>query len=128
MASSGRKRRFLVCGTLNVLLTNLFLQGLLLVASTGLATFLSQLLNVSIGFLLYGKGVFRVDRLQKRAAFAYGLLALLLWWANWAGISVLVGFGCARNLAALLLVPALAALSYAAQKLVVFRSHASSAC
>jgi hypothetical protein len=123
MAGPGRKRRFLLFGAVNVLITNLALQGLLLVASTGFATFLSQLLNVSIGFVLYGKGVFRVDRLQRRSAFAYGLLALLLWWVNWAGISVLVGLGCARHLAALLLVPALAVLSYAAQKLVVFRSN-----
>ena len=119
--TSGRKRRFLGYGALNVLLTNLALQGLLLVAHTGLATFLSQLLNVGLGFVLYGKRVFRVERLQKRSALSYGLLALLLWWCNWAGISLLSGWGLQRNLAALLLVPLLAALSYTAQKLVVFR-------
>jgi hypothetical protein len=121
---SGRKRRFLGYGALNVLLTNLVLQGLLLVLNTGLATLLSQLLNVGLGFVLYGKRVFRVERLQKRAAFRYLLLALLLWWANWAGIAALVSSGLQRNLAALLLVPLLAALSYSVQKLVVFRDSA----
>jgi len=58
--SPGRKRRFLGYGAFNVLLTNLALQALLLVAHTGLATFLSQLLNVALGFVLYGKKVFRV--------------------------------------------------------------------
>jgi hypothetical protein len=120
----GRKRRFLGYGALNVLLTNLVLQGLLLVLNTGLATLLSQLLNVGLGFVLYGKRVFRVERLQKRAAFRYLLLALLLWWANWAGIAALVSSGLQRNLAALLLVPLLAALSYSVQKLVVFRDSA----
>ena len=121
---SGRKRRFLGYGALNVLLTNLVLQGLLLVLNTGLATLLSQLLNVGLGFVLYGKRVFRVERLLKRAAFRYLLLALLLWWANWAGIAALVSSGLQRNLAALLLVPLLAALSYSVQKLVVFRDSA----
>jgi len=118
---SGRKRRFLGYGALNVLATNLVLQGLLLVLGTGLATFLSQLLNVGLGFVLYGKRVFRVDRLQKRAALAYALMALALWWCNWAGISLLAGWGLSRNLAALLLIPVLAALSYTVQKLVIFR-------
>jgi hypothetical protein len=104
--TSGRKRRFLGYGALNVLLTNLVLQLLLLVLHTGLATLLK---------------VFRVERLQKRAALRYGLLALLLWWANWAGITGLAGWGLQRNLAALALVPLLAALSYVLQKAVVFR-------
>ena len=118
---SGRKRRFLGYGALNVLATNLVLQGLLLVMATGLATFLSQLLNVGLGFVLYGKRVFRVERLQKRSALSYALMALGLWWCNWAGISLLAGWGLSRNLAALLLIPVLAALSYTVQKLVVFR-------
>ena len=121
LKGSGRKRRFLGYGALNVLLTNLVLQVLLLVLATGLATFLSQLLNVGLGFVLYGKRVFRVERLQKRSAFAYVLMALVLWWCNWAGISFLSGWGLSRNLAALSLIPVLAALSYTVQKLVVFR-------
>ena len=118
---SGRKRRFLGYGALNVLATNLVLQALLLVLGTGLATFLSQLLNVGLGFVLYGKRVFRVERLQKRSALSYALMALGLWWFNWAGISLLAGWALSRNLAALLLIPVLAALSYTVQKLVVFR-------
>ena len=121
LKGSGRKRRFLGYGALNVLLTNLVLQLLLLVLGTGLATFLSQVLNVGLGFVLYGKRVFRVERLQKRSALAYALMALVLWWCNWAGISRLAHAGFSRNLAAFLLIPVLAALSYTVQKLVVFR-------
>ena len=121
LKGSGRKRRFLGYGALNVLVTNLVLQLLLLVAGTGLATLLSQVVNVSLGFVLYGKRVFRVERLQKRSAASYLLMAVLLWWGNWAGISALSGWGVSRNLAALLLIPVLAAASYTLQKLVVFR-------
>ena len=121
LKGSGRQRRFLGYGALNVLATNVVLQGLLLVMGTGLATFLSQLLNVGLGFVVYGKRVFRVERLQKRSALSYALMALCLWWCNWAGISVLAGWGLSRNFAAFLLIPVLAALSYTVQKLVVFR-------
>jgi putative flippase GtrA len=123
-ASVGRKRRFLGYGALNVLLTNLFLQVLLLAVPIGLATMLSQAFNVVLGFFVYGKHVFRVDRLRKRAAVRYGLLAVLLWWSNWVGISLSVQYGLSRNLAALFLIPILAALSYVAQKFLVFpQSH-----
>ena len=121
---SGRKRRFLGYGALNVLATNLVLQSLLLVMDTGWATFLSQLLNVGLGFLLYGKRVFRVERLRKRSALIYAVMALLLWWCNWAGIDWLAVFGLTRNLAAFLLIPVLAAVSYTVQKLVIFRNSA----
>ena len=121
LKGSGRKRRFLGYGALNVLATNVALQGLLLVMGTGLATFLSQLLNVGLGFVLYGKRVFRVERLQKRSALSYALMALFMWWCNWAGIDWLAGLGLTRNLAAVMLIPVLAALSYAVQKLVIFR-------
>ena len=127
LKGTGRKRRFLGYGALNVLVTNLVLQGLLLVAGTGLATLLSQSVNVALGFVLYGKKVFRVDRLQKRSAARYLLMALLLWWANWAGISGLAAWGLSRNLAALLLIPVLAAASYTLQKLVVFRQPPTAA-
>ena len=121
LKATGRKRRFLGYGALNVLVTNSVLQLLLLVAGTGLATLLSQVVNVSLGFVLYGKKVFRVERLQKRSAASYLLMAVLLWWGNWIGISALSGWGLSRNLAALLLIPVLAAVSYTLQKLVVFR-------
>ena len=121
LKGSGRKRRFLGYGALNVLATNVVLQGLLLVVGTGLATFLSQLLNVGLGFVLYGKRVFRVERLQKRSALSYAVMALCLWWCNWAGIDCLAGLGLTRNLAALILIPVLAAFSYAVQKLFIFR-------
>lgn len=120
-SSTGRKRRFLAYGVVNLLLTNLVLQGLLLVVPTGLATLFSQLLNLGLGFVLYGKRVFRVTRLRKRSACHYTLLALLLWWANWAGIAALAAQGLQRNLAAVLLVPLLAVISYTIQKLLVFR-------
>lgn len=117
----GQKRRFLAFGLLNIAITNGLLQVLLAInLATGLATLLSQLLNVGLGYVLYGTRVFRVERLGQRSAVAYGGLALLLWWGNWAGITGLAGLGWSRRLAALALIPVLAAGSYLAQKHVVF--------
>jgi hypothetical protein len=123
ISSGGRKRRFLAYGAVNVLLTNLVLQALLVALHhIGLATFLSQLFNVSLGFVLYGKRVFRVERLQKRAAGKYALFAMVMWCLNWSGISALVVLGMQRNLAALFLIPLLAPISYTIQRLLVFRN------
>jgi putative flippase GtrA len=122
----GQKRRFLAFGLLNVAITNGLLQALLAFnLATGLATLLSQLCNVWLGYVLYGTQVFRVQRLQRRSAVAYGLLALLLWWANWAGIQVLAQLGWSRQVAALALITPLAALSYGAQKGLVFTEPTS---
>jgi len=117
---AGRKRRFLLFGVVNVLLTNGALLLLLHLVTIGLATFLSQLLNLVLGYWLYGKRVFRVERFALRSAGAYGGLAASLWLLNWLGIRLLSGAGLPRGWAALALVPLLAALSYGVQKTLVF--------
>lgn len=121
----GRKRRFLFYGLLNVALTNVLLQVLLRLLPIGLATLLSQLLNVGLGYVLYGKKVFRVRRFHAASAGAYGLMALGLWLINWAGIHQLSQWGMGRGVAALLLIPVLALISYGAQKNLVFRAEPS---
>jgi hypothetical protein len=117
---AGPKRRFVVFGALNVVLTNLLLQLLLLSQSIWSATLLSQAFNTCVGFYLYGKGVFRVSRLRIRSLCLYGMLAVFLWVANAAGIEWMGGWGVQANMAAMLMVPLLAGLSYTCQKYLVF--------
>ncbi|MBD2550361.1 GtrA family protein [Microcystis elabens FACHB-917] len=119
-APVGRRRRFLLFGAVNVAITNACLQLLLSLAPIGLATFCSQVVNFSLGYVLYGKGVFRVDRMGRRSAAAYGLVSILLWGVNWGGIALLSGLGLSSKLAALLLVPILPLISYALQLRFVF--------
>ena len=107
-------------GIANLLITNLVLQLALFLMPTPLATLLSQSVNVLLGFVLYGRYVFRVQQLRKRSAWRYLLLAVVLWWGNWLGINLIAGFGVTRNLAALFMVPLLATMSYLAQKRMVF--------
>lgn len=121
-AAHGRRRRFLAYGTLNVAITNACLQLLLLIAPIGLATLCSQLVNFSLGYVLYGRSVFRVA-LGRRSAAAYGLVTALLWGLNWGGILLLSVAGLGRNLAALLMVPILPLISYGLQRRYVFRQE-----
>ncbi len=121
--TSGKKRRFLFYGIINVIITNLVLQGLLLVTSTSLSTFLSQIVNVTLGFFLYGKLVFKVNSFKRVSAIQYASLAVLIWLINWSGISILTELGLSPNFSAVLLVPILAAFSYTAQKFLIFKIH-----
>jgi hypothetical protein len=117
----GLKRRFLLYGAVNVFVTNICLQGLLLLVPIALATMFSQLVNLGLGYVLYGKAVFRVARFTRRSAGAYAVLASLLWWLNWFGITVLVGHGFGKNLSAILMIPILPVISYSIQKALIFR-------
>jgi hypothetical protein len=93
----GQKRRFLAFGLVNVTCS-----------------------NAGLGYSLYGTQVFRVSRLDQCSASAYALLTMLLWFANWVGISSLVLLGCPRPTAAISLIPILATISYITQKYLIF--------
>tara|TARA_B100000212_G_C27301883_1_gene501850 strand:+ start:320 stop:550 length:231 start_codon:yes stop_codon:yes gene_type:complete len=63
LSSPGRKRLFLLYGIANFLITNSALHLLLLVIPIFLATIVSQITNLIIGFYLYGKKVFKMKNL-----------------------------------------------------------------
>ena len=56
------KRKFLVAGILNVLLTNIFLLTFLFLDLFGISisTFLSQLINMIFGYAIYSKFIFKL--------------------------------------------------------------------
>jgi putative flippase GtrA len=125
-SSSGRKRRFGAAGLANVLVTNLVLQLLLWMHSlpAWLCTLTSQLVNGGIGYVLYGKWVFRAHGLrQSQPAWRYALTQALLWLLNWSLIGVGHELGLQRNIAALLAVPPLAVVSYVIQKQWIFKDR-----
>ena len=119
--SLGRKRRFLLFGSLNVFVTNACLQVLLRIIPIGAATLFSQLINLLLGFVLYGKYVFRVNRLTRRSAVLYAIASAIIWLVNWGGILSLARHGVQRNLAALVMMPLLPLISYGLQRRFVFR-------
>ena len=116
----GSKRNFLFYGGINVCITNCFLQLMLLFFPISVATFSSQIVNMSVGFFLYGKKVFLLKELNTKVGIKYITLATCLWISNWQSIEMLSQYGLSRNIAAVIALPVLATASYLAQKYLVF--------
>ena len=114
------KKRFFIFGLFNVLSANIILQILLKYLQTSLATLISQIFGMIFGFFLYGNFVFRKSSLTIHTLIKYILLTLFIWILNWFGIYFLSISGINKNIAALLLIPFLAFLSYSIQKKKVF--------
>lgn len=114
------KKRFIIFGFVNTLATNIILQILLFFIQISLATLISQLIGMIIGFFVYGKLVFRNSSLSIKKLSMYIYLTLLIWIINWSGIYFLSLNGIKKNIAAILLIPFLALFSYLIQKRKVF--------
>lgn len=119
--SKGKKKLFLVYGILNFLVTNIILQILLLIIPTFFATVLSQIVNLFIGFFLYGKKVFKFKKLNKFVFKKYLLQAFILWILNFALIQCFFNIGVNKNVTAILVIPLLVAISYYSQRYFVFK-------
>jgi putative flippase GtrA len=120
----GRKRRFGIAGILNVIITNLVLQALLTsnTISILLATLISQGVNTSLGYLIYGKIVFEAKGLRDyRPVLRYICLMTGIWLLNTSIIEAGTKAGLSRNVTAAAIIPALAAVSFIAQNKWVFK-------
>ena len=123
--TKGQKRLFLFCGLINILITNIFLQILLTsnFVSTSIATFLSQLINTFCGYYIYSKVVFRnKNLLSKKEITKYSFLMIILWLTNFYSIKFLELIGLIRNIAALILIPFLATISFFVQRFFIFKN------
>ncbi len=118
--SRGRKRLFLFYGIANFLITNSVLHLLLLVIPIFLATIISQITNLVIGFYLYGKKVFKMNNLTYKELRKYILLASFIWILNYASIRFMYSIGINKNLAAIFTIPFLVLISYFFQKKYIF--------
>ena len=116
----GRKRLFLVYGIANFLVTNSVLHLLLLVIPIYLATIVSQITNLIIGFYLYGKKVFKMNNLTYKELSKYIFLASFIWILNYVSIRIMYESGIHKNLAAIMNIPPLVLISYFFQKKYIF--------
>lgn len=115
------KKLFLAFGVLNFIITNTVLQVSLLLIPIILATILSQIINVSIGYFFYGKKVFKLNNLNNYTLKKYVLLACILWILNFGFIQLFFQYGFNKNLTAILMIPFLVIFSYLSQKYYVFK-------
>lgn len=120
LLSKGRKRLFLFYGIANFVVTNSVLHLLLLVIPIFLATIVSQITNLLIGFYLYGKKVFKMNNLTYKELNKYILLASFNWILNYISIKFMYENGIHKNLAAILTIPFLVLISYFFQKKYIF--------
>ena len=121
LKTKGEKRRFLIFGIFNFFITTITLQVLLLLIPTIFATIFSQLVNLIIGYYLYGKKVFKINNLDNIVFKKYLILSLILWLLNFALIQSFFYVGLNKNITAILIIPLLVAISYLSQKKFVFR-------
>ena len=119
--SKGEKRLFLAFGFFNFLITNITLQVLLLVIPIIFATFISQFVNLIIGYYIYGKKVFKLNKLNKFVFKKYFLLSFILCLLNFVLIQSLFFYSVNKNLAAIFIIPFLVFISYFSQKYLVFK-------
>ena len=118
--SRDRKRLFLFYGIVNFIITNSTLHLLLLILPIFLATIVSQITNLFIGFYLYGKKVFKINNLTHKELRKYILLASFIWAMNFMSIRFMYEYGMNKNLAAILIIPFLVLISYTFQKKYIF--------
>ncbi len=121
LKSKGQKRLFLIYGILNFLITNIILQISLLIMPTLIATVLSQLVNFSLGYYLYGKKVFKINKLNNNIFRKYLFLAGILWISNFILIESFFYLGVSKNLTAILIIPLLVFISFTSQKNYIFK-------
>ena len=119
--TKGEKRRFLVLGIFNFFITTITLQVLLLLIPTFFATIFSQLVNVIIGYYLYGKKVFKINKLNNLVFKKYLILASILWILNFSLIQSFFHIGVNKNMTAVFILPLLVVISYLSQRNFVFK-------
>ena len=124
--NNGQKRKFIVGGIINVLITNLTLQALLLLnfISIPISTLISQFINMIFGYLIYSKFIFKVKTKTKKTFIVrYSILMLIIWLLNFIAIEVGFHFGISKNLIAFMMIPFLALVSFILQKYWVFKQN-----
>ena len=117
-----KKELFVIYGLLNTFLTNIVLQISLYFFSTIVSTFLSQAFSLNFGYYLYSKKVFKVKNIKKNQFIYYSIMNLLIWNINWFSINKITALGISKNIAALLILPLLALISYICQNYIIFKS------
>ena len=116
------KIRFIILGLLNIFITNIILQIIILLLPLWISTFLSQMFNLIFGFFIYSKLVFNLRKNKLNSFLKYFLFSIFIWNFNALLIS---GMNYYLNInvriSAFLTIPLLAILSFYFQKKIIFK-------
>ena len=116
------KIRFLIYGLINTLITNIFLQIIILLLPLWISTFLSQMFNLIFGFFIYSKLVFNLRKNKLNSFLKYFLFSIFAWNLN-AFLILKMNYHLNINIriSAILTIPLLAILSFYFQKKIIFK-------
>ena len=115
-----KKFLFIFYGILNTFLTNILLQITLFFFPIIVSTLISQIFNLNFGYYLYGKKVFQVKYFRKAQYLKYLISNFIIWNINWILIIGLNSYNISKNIAALIVIPFLALISFMYQKYFIF--------
>ena len=116
------KFRFLIYGFFNFLITNILLQILLFTTKISIATLISQISNISLGYYLSSKRIFRSKNSKINTITKFILLGFISWQFNVLSIRYISEtFNISSNLSAIFIIPILTLWSYLIQKVFIFK-------
>ena len=116
------KIRFIILGLINLLITNIFLQIIILLFPLWISTFLSQMFNLILGFFIYSNLVFKFKKKPIKSFMKYFLFSILIWNLNALIISLMnYHLNIDIRFSAILTIPLLATLSFYFQKKIIFK-------
>ncbi|MBW3057531.1 hypothetical protein CU311_08950 [Prochlorococcus marinus str. MU1402] len=116
------KIRFIIYGLINTLVSNIFLQIIILLFPLWISTFLSQMFNVILGFFIYSNLVFKLRRKPLEKFVKYFLFSIFTWNLN-AFLIFNMNYHLNINvrISAILAIPILTILSFYFQKKIIFK-------
>ena len=116
------KIRFIIYGLINTLITNIFLQIIILLLPLWIATFLSQMFNVILGFFIYSNLVFKLRRKPLVKFVEYFLFSIFAWNLNaFLILNMNHHLNIGIRISAILAIPFLAIFSFYFQKKIIFK-------
>ena len=118
------KIKFLLFGSLNLIIAQIILGIFLFFGPIFLATFISTVVQIFLNYISYSKYVFKSKKkLSKKNLFNYYLYAIIIWFLY----SYLIYFlnlisDVNKNVIAILLLPIIIPFTYLFQKNILFRN------
>ena len=100
--------------------TELSLQIFLIYFPIAIATLISQIIYIVLGYSLYSQKVFKIKIYKKYTSLKFIIFSIILWLLNSTGIYFINKFIDNKNISAIIVIPFIALISYTIQKEYIF--------
>lgn len=117
---STQKKKFLMNAIYVWISTQLSLQIFLIFFPIAIATLISQIIYIFLGYSLYSQKVFKIKIYKKYTPLKFIIFSIILWLINSTGIYFINIFIDNKNISAILVIPFIALISYTIQKKYIF--------